>query len=118
MVSATLVVTVRQSCDCAGMPVLGFKIDHTVGGGGMPAQVSRQRAAAVATKAGPRSSVINHGISSRILPRGALALSVCSTVAPVAKGYSNARDVIAAGMAHTTTPASDATNCNITAENR
>ena len=77
----TLVVTVRQRCDWAGMPVLGFKID-TVGGGGMPAQVARQRAAAVATKAGPGTSVINYGISSRILPRGVPALLVCASWPP------------------------------------
>ena len=58
-------------------------------------------------------SAVSRGMSSGISPRGALALSVCSTVAPVAKGYSNARDVIAAGMAHTTSSASDATNRNI-----
>ena len=65
-----------------------------------------------------RTSAISRGMSSGIPPGGALALSVCSTVAPVAKRYSNGRDVIAAGMAQTTAPASDATNCNITAENR
>jgi hypothetical protein len=75
-----------------------------------PARVWRHKQA--------RTSAISRGMSSGISPRGALALSVRSTMAPVAKGYSNARDVIAAGMAHTTAPASDATNCNITSENR
>ena len=97
-----IVVTLWQRWDVGGVTVCrpGFR--------GNAQRVWRHKQA--------RTSAISRGMSRRISPRG--ALSVCSTVAPVAKGYSNGRDVIAAGMAHTTAPASDATNCNITAENR